>query len=201
MAGKIRVLRLSSERRIIFCEPHNRYSRHWRSAPCSKVRPPHRQLFTASIGNAFGGDAPSKKTTWALAIGGGGAHGIGSELEFSETRNFFETPNGVAHGKIITLIPSIFVAVPVNRVRPYGIFGFGFIRQRTEQTTGGILADLSDDDIGYSIGGGVTFQFARHAGVQSRPAAFQSPNGERPELSAISGRGRAGRIEVREPRA
>jgi Outer membrane protein beta-barrel domain len=123
--------------------------------------------FTASIGNAFGGDVRSKKTSWALAIGGSGARGIGSELEFSETRKFFETPNGMAHGKVVTLIPSIFVAVPVNRVRPYAIFGFGFIRQRTEQSSGGILSDLSDDDIGYSIGGGVTFQFARHAGVRA----------------------------------
>src|SRR5687767_14823414 len=89
-------------------------------------------MFTASVGNVFGGDAPSKKSTWAVAIGGGGAHGIGSELEFSETRNFFGTPEGVAPVKIVTLMPSIFVMVPVNKFRPYGIFGFGFIRQRTE---------------------------------------------------------------------
>lgn len=123
-------------------------------------------MFTASIGNVFGGDAPSTKRTWAVALGGGGAHGIGSELEFSQTNHFFETAEGVAHGKIITLMPSIFVAVPFNRLRPYGIFGFGFIRQRTEASTGGILSDLSDDDIGYSVGGGITYQFARHAGVR-----------------------------------
>ena len=123
-------------------------------------------MFTASIGNVFGGDAPSKKNVWAVAIGGGGAHGIGSELEFSETRDFFETPSGVAHGKIITLMPSIFVAVPVGPVRPYGIFGFGFIRVRTESTEGGVFSNLSDDDVGYSVGGGVTFQFARRAGVR-----------------------------------
>jgi hypothetical protein len=123
-------------------------------------------MFAASIGNVFGGDAPSNKNTWAVAIGGGGAHGIGSELEFSETRNFFETPTGVAHGKILTLMPSIFVVVPVDRVRPYGIFGFGFIRQRTAATQGGIFANLSEDDIGYSIGGGVTYQFARYAGIR-----------------------------------
>ena len=40
-----------------------------------------------------------RSDAWAIAIGGGGAHGIGSELEFSETRNFFETPDGVAHGE------------------------------------------------------------------------------------------------------
>jgi hypothetical protein len=123
-------------------------------------------MFTASLGNVFGGDAPSKKTAWAIAIGGGGAHGIGSEIEYSETRNFFETPGGVAHGKIVTLMPSIFVAVPISRFRPYGIFGFGFIRQRVDDNSGGLFADLSDDDIGYSAGAGVTYRFSRLTGVR-----------------------------------
>ena len=123
-------------------------------------------MFTGSIGNVFGGSAPSTKRVWAVAIGGGGAHGIGSELEFSETRNFFETPGGLAHGKILTLMPSIFVAVPISKLRPYGIFGFGFIRQRTETSTGGIFSNLSNDDVGYSAGGGLTYQFARRAGVR-----------------------------------
>ena len=123
-------------------------------------------MFSASLGNVFGGDAPSTKRIWAVAIGGGGAHGIGSELEYSETRNFFETADGIAHGKIITLMPSIFVAVPISRLRPYGIFGFGFIRQRKETSTGGLLSNISDDDVGYSVGGGITYQFARRAGVR-----------------------------------
>ena len=63
-------------------------------------------------------------------------------------------------------MPSIFVAVPIDRVRPYGIFGFGFIRQRTETSSGGLLSNLSEDDLGYSVGGGVTFHFARHVGVR-----------------------------------
>ena len=121
-------------------------------------------MFTASMGNVFGGDAPSTKRTWALAIGGGGAHGIGSELEFSQISNFFET-NGVAHGKIVTLMPSIFVAIPAGHVRPYGIFGFGFIRQR-HGDGGGLFADLTDDDVGYSVGAGATFYFARQVGVR-----------------------------------
>ncbi len=130
-------------------------------------------MFTASIGNVFGGDAPSKKNVWAIAIGGGGAHGIGSELEFSETRNFFETANGVGHGKILTLMPGIFVAVPIGPVRPYGIFGFGFIRVRKDSNSSGVLSDISEDDVGYSVGGGVTFQFARHAGVRGDLRHFQ----------------------------
>jgi hypothetical protein len=130
-------------------------------------------IFTGSIGNVFGGAAPSTKNTWAIAIGGIGAHGIGSELEFSETRNFFETSEGVAYGKILTLIPSIFFAVPVGRVHPYGIFGFGFIRQRTQSSVGGVLSNLSDSDVGYSIGGGVTYRFARSAGVRGDLRRFK----------------------------
>jgi opacity protein-like surface antigen len=123
-------------------------------------------MFSGSIGNVFGGDAPATKRTWAVSIGGGGAHSIGSELEFSRTKNFFEREDGVAHGEVLTLMPSIFVAVPISKFRPYGIFGFGFIRQRTESSSGGILSNLSDNDIGYNVGGGLTFQFARAAGVR-----------------------------------
>jgi hypothetical protein len=122
---------------------------------------------TASIGNVFGGDAPSKKTTYAIAIGGRGAHGIGSELEFSDTRNFFETADGQTTGRVLSLMASVFVMVPVNKVRPYGIFGYGFIRQRTESSVGGVFSHLSDNDVGYSAGGGITYQFARYAGVRA----------------------------------
>ncbi len=123
--------------------------------------------FTASIGNVYGGDTPQKQGVYALAVGGGGAHGIGSELEFADSRHFFDTEDGLQKGRVLTLMASVFVTVPVNRVRPYAIFGFGFIRERTETSTGGIFTSLSDKDVGYSAGGGVTFQFARGAGVRA----------------------------------
>ncbi len=130
-------------------------------------------MFTASLGNVFGGDAPSTKSTWAIALGGGGAHGIGSELEFSQTRNFFETPNGVGTGDIVTLMPSIFVAIPIANVRPYGIFGFGLIRIRMKSDEGGIFSNISENDFGYSAGGGVMFKFTRLVGVRGDLRHFQ----------------------------
>src|SRR5205085_11257121 len=122
--------------------------------------------FTASIGNVFGGDTPLTRGVYAIAIGGSGAHHIGSELEFSDARHFFDAEDGTRTGRVITLMASVSVSVPVNRVRPYGIFGFGFIRQRGESTKGGLFTSLSDEDVGYSAGGGVTYQFAKHAGVR-----------------------------------
>jgi hypothetical protein len=79
----------------------------------------------------------------------------------------------VAHGKIMTLMPSVLATVPAGPVRPYGVFGFGFIRQRTQTSEGGILSNLSDNDIGYCIGGGVTLRFARHAGVRADLRRFK----------------------------
>jgi opacity protein-like surface antigen len=122
--------------------------------------------FTASIGNVFGGDTPQTHGVYAIAIGGAGAHHIGSELEFSDSRHFFDTPDGTRKGRIFTLMASLSVTVPVDKVRPYGIFGFGFIRERIDATKGGLFTSLSDQDVGYSAGGGVTYQFARHAGVR-----------------------------------
>ncbi len=124
-------------------------------------------MLTGSLGTSFGGDAPSSKTAWAVAVAGIGAHGIGAEIEFSETRDFFETPAGVAHGKIVSLMPAVFVAVPIGPVRPYGIFGFGFLRQRTAESRGGLLSNVTEDDVGYNVGGGVILKFAPHAGVRA----------------------------------
>lgn len=122
--------------------------------------------FTASIGNVFGGDTSNSHGVYALAIGGTGAHHIGSELEFSDSRHFFDTEDGTRKGRIFTLMACLSVTVPVNRVRPYGVFGFGFIRERSETSKGGLFTSLSDKDVGYSAGGGVIYQFARHAGVR-----------------------------------
>lgn len=118
----------------------------------------------ASVGKAYGGDAQTSSGTYALGIGGSGAHSIGSELEYSQTSHFMDLAG--RDSKVLSLMASLLVAVPVHAVKPYAIFGFGFIRQRTESSGGGVLSNLSNDDVGYSAGGGVTYKFSKHAGVR-----------------------------------
>jgi Outer membrane protein beta-barrel domain len=122
-------------------------------------------MLVASIGKVYGGSAQISSGTWAVAIGGGGAHGIGSELEFSRISRF--TDRTGQDSSIYTLMPGVFLTLPIHAVRPYGIFGFGFIRQRTVASTGGLLSNLSTNDVGYSAGGGVTYHFSRAAGVRA----------------------------------
>jgi len=119
----------------------------------------------ASLGKVYGGDVQTSSGTWALAIGGAGAHSVGSELEFSRTSHL--TDQSGQDAKLYSLMASIYVAVPLHNIRPYGIFGYGFIRERTTQSTGGILSNLSNNDVGYSLGGGVTYKFTRSLGVRA----------------------------------
>jgi hypothetical protein len=121
-------------------------------------------MLVASIGKALGGDAQTSSGTYAIGVGGGGAHSIGSELEFSQTSHVTDLSG--QDSKVLSLMASIFVAVPVHAVRPYAIFGYGFIRQRTESSVGSVLSNLSNNDVGYSAGGGLTYYFSRHAGVR-----------------------------------
>jgi opacity protein-like surface antigen len=119
----------------------------------------------ASIGKVYGGSAQTGSRTWAVAIGGSGAHSIGSELEFSRIGHFIDRTG--QDSKIYSLMASVYVAVPIHSIRPYGIFGYGFIRQRTTASTGALLSNLSNNDVGYSAGGGVTYKFSRGAGVRA----------------------------------
>lgn len=124
-------------------------------------------MFVASIGNVFGGDTVSTKGTYALAIGGMGLHDVGSELEFSESRHFFDDRSPGGTGKVLTLMANVMVAVPVGPTRPYGVFGLGFLRQRRETSTEGIFENISDKDIGYDAGGGLIYKFAPAIGVRA----------------------------------
>ena len=118
-----------------------------------------------SIGKVYGGDAQVSSGTWAVALGGGGARAIGSELEFAQTGHFTDLFGN--QSKVLSLMASMVVSVPAGRVRPYGLFGFGFIRQRTQISTGSVLSDLSTDDVGYNVGGGVTIKLSRIVGVRT----------------------------------
>jgi len=106
----------------------------------------------------------SSSKTFGIALGGSGAHSIGSELEFSQTGNMTDVAGN--QSKVLSLMASVMVVGHAGPVRPYGLFGYGFIRQRTETSTGFVLSNLSNNDVGYNVGAGVTYKFSKGAGVR-----------------------------------
>jgi len=117
-----------------------------------------------SLGKLYGGDVQTSSRTFGIALGGTGAHSIGSELEYSQTGHMTDLSGN--ESKVLTLMAGILVAAHIGTVRPYGIFGYGFIRQRTEASKGSVLSNLSNNDVGYNVGGGVAYKFSRSAGVR-----------------------------------
>jgi opacity protein-like surface antigen len=117
-----------------------------------------------SLGKLYGGDVQTSSKAFGIALGGAGAHSVGSELEFSQTSHVTDLSGN--ESKVLSLMAGVMVAAHAGPVRPYGIFGYGFIRQRTEASTGSALSNLSNNDVGYNVGGGVTFKFSRAAGVR-----------------------------------
>jgi hypothetical protein len=70
----------------------------------------------ASVGKLFGGDTQASGRTWAIGVGGAGAHAIGSELEYSQTSHVTDLNGNVS--KVLSLMASIYVAPPVSKVKP-----------------------------------------------------------------------------------
>jgi len=118
----------------------------------------------ASLGKLYGGDVKTSSRTFAVALGGSGAHSVGSEVEYSQTGTVTDLSGN--QSKVLSLMASLVVAGHAGPVRPYGVFGYGFIRQRTEASSGSVLSNLSNNDVGYNAGLGVAFKFSRGAGVR-----------------------------------
>jgi opacity protein-like surface antigen len=118
-----------------------------------------------SLGKLYGGDVQKSSKTFAIALGGTGAHSISSELEYSQTSHVTDL-NG-NESKVLSLMAGVMVAARIGPVRPYGVFGYGFIRQRTEESMGSALSNLSNNDVGYNAGGGVIYKFSGAAGVRA----------------------------------
>jgi opacity protein-like surface antigen len=129
------------------------------------------QGLAASIGKAYGGDAETSAGTWAIALGGGGARMIGSEVEYAQTGHFRDLLGN--EGKIVTLMAGISLNLPAGPFRPYAAFSYGVIRQNTERVTGTSVIEVSNNDGGYAVGGGLTYKFSRSAGVRVDWRHFQ----------------------------
>ena len=98
----------------------------------------------ASLGKLYGGGVQTSSKTLGIALGGSGAHNVGSELEYAQTGHVTDLAGH--DSKVLSLMASLLVAAHVGPVRPYGLFGIGFIRQRTAAFKAHALEKPRGDD-------------------------------------------------------
>ena len=134
--------------------------------------------FAPFIGANFGGDVglPLSETTlernrmtYGFGVGGmmGGVFGI--EFDLGYTHHFYSISGDVAaQGNLLTAMPALVIGIPIGGqsgggVRPYFVAGAGLMRRDVDFDT---LDSLSENDWGYTLGGGLMVFFNDRFGLR-----------------------------------
>ena len=152
-------------------------------------------LFTPFLGATFGGSASvdggafkdefERKLNYGASLAGIGKSGVGFEIDFSYSPNFFgvsndsATINLIGDGNVTTLMGNLIIAAPRGGIRPYASGGIGIIGARVDSTQQFLKA--STNDLGLDAGGGIMC-LSGNIGVRGDLRYFRSlrnndPNG------------------------
>ena len=143
---------------------------------------PHRAHAQGFIGISYGynfaGDAGCRTATdcknknwnWGGALGALGSV-VGFEAEWTHNGEF----NGetVTPGtSVTTLMGNFLVAPKITIVQPFGLVGMGAIRTQVDHAIGG--GQESDNQIGWTIGGGLIVYVTKHVGLKGDVRYYHS---------------------------
>lgn len=160
--------------------------RRWRlsvavAALLSLVAPDgvHAQGFVSpSIGYNFGGNAGCRTATdctdtnwnWGGSLGSlGSLFGFEAELTY-EGEFTGDRPDQTS--SVTTLMGNFMLAPRIAIVQPYGLVGVGVIRTEVENTIAG--SSDSQNQVGWSIGGGLILFVQRHVGLKGDIRYYRS---------------------------
>jgi opacity protein-like surface antigen len=96
---------------------------------------------------------------------------VGFEVDFGWSPNFFEDTAGdrnfdFGDSNVTTLMTNLLISAPVGtQVRPYVSSGLGLMRANVSGGQG-LFNDLSTNDLGFNIGGGLSGQFTDNVGIR-----------------------------------
>ncbi len=128
-------------------------------------------MTTPFVGTTFGAEATSGKRIYGLGVAARVSTFVGVEFELGYAPEFFD--NAPEPDSVLTLGGNLFVGVPVRLIRPYGTVGMGLIRQRRPSGLGGLLDDITDNEIGWNAGAGLFVRVARSLSLRADLRRFQ----------------------------
>lgn len=123
------------------------------------------------IGYNFSGDAgcpeitecEDKNLNWGASLGVANTI-IGTELDIGYVDDFFGESEDYT-SSVLTVMGNFLLAPRFAAIQPYGLFGLGLVRTTRDLTVQG-LDDTSQNDFGWSWGGGVMVYFSQHIGIR-----------------------------------
>jgi opacity protein-like surface antigen len=153
-------------------------------------------FFTPFIGANFGGSADfgdfddaddevEKRVDFGATLGWN-PRVVGFEIDFGWSPNFFEDTVGDANfefgdSNVTTLMGNFLLSAPPGSgIRPYGSAGLGLIRAQISSAAG-LFNDMSTNDFGFNIGGGLNGQFNDNIGIRGDIRYFRSLQDNEPD--------------------
>jgi opacity protein-like surface antigen len=146
-------------------------------------------LFTPWVGMNFGGSARfndaletdleddfEQRGTFGASLSWMGAGIVGFEFDFGWAPNFFESKTAgdanfdYGDNNVTTLMANVIVGIPIGGqsgvgIRPYATGGVGIIRSKIDDAED-LVGDLSKNDLGFNVGGGVSGFFTDNIGLR-----------------------------------
>ena len=150
-------------------------------------------LLTPYLGLTFGKSADfgdvgdfednfEKRMTFGLNLAFMGGGIIGFEADFGSTPNFFQVTGGDANfdfgdSNVTTLMGNLVLGAPIGGTtgmgfRPYASAGAGLLRSNVSGD--GLFDDLSQNELGFNIGGGAHAFFGDNFGLRGDIRYFRS---------------------------
>jgi opacity protein-like surface antigen len=127
------------------------------------------------IGYDFSGDSGDcrtitpctpKQITYGGAVGFmvGGVLGLEGEVAYAP--HFFGEGSGLADNSVTTAMVNALAGIPLGPVRLYGAGGVGVIHTDVSQSTSGLYNAVTNNNIGFDLGGGLMVFFSQHVGFR-----------------------------------
>jgi hypothetical protein len=132
-------------------------------------------FLTPFAGATFGKDAPTQKFTSGVSATFMGKV-AGFELDFGYTPDFFDQATDftlIGDSNVVTLTGNLVIGVGAGPVRPYVVGGVGLVRSHVDDG-GAFFDNVSTNDWGVDLGGGVIGMFSEHVGLRGDVRYFRS---------------------------
>ncbi len=140
-------------------------------------------LLTPFLGVAFDNPATDEnRLVYGGAVGFAGPI-VGFEIDYGYSPNFFESEDEFgefgSEGSVTTLMGNVLVSLPNRRVKPYFTAGLGLLRTNLDFTD--VFDDVSRNDLGVNVGGGIMLFFNDSLAVRGDVRHFRDLTNDDPD--------------------
>ncbi len=124
---------------------------------------------TPFVGTTFGGDA-SQKFSWGTSLSFVNDTPIGFDLDFGLTPDFFGGNSNfglTGDNNVTSLTADVTIGAPMgynHSIRPYAVVGVGLLRTFVDSPN--VFDNVTKNDWGYNVGGGLVGFFSDHVGLK-----------------------------------